>query len=374
MDNQPVGRHYQLRVYDDVVTMNSVTTSQMIHKTTESWELALSLGAGEHGNRMWHFGTRYNAADTYQTLLDRGALTPRIYAATDNGQMDGRLVFMQQKAWDALVKNSSDFVLACQQMQNPLAGKQQEFDLDWVRRWEVRPRILNVYITVDPAGEKKGVNCNSAFCVVGVDAQQNKYLLDGACHQMDLTEKWAMLRKLYFKWRDAPGVQCVEVGYERYSMQADIQHFNVMMQQEGVFFDIKEVAGATKKDDRIRRLIPDFKNWAFFFPEVDKFTRRMKEAEESGNRALVARPIKRKDHDNNVYELSQWVIDNEYKLFPHNKLKDFLDALSRIYDLDLLPPMYMGNVQLAQENDHDNYGGPTTYQGSPMEPDISELH
>lgn len=371
VDNQPVARHFRLRVYDDVVTMNSVTTSDMIHKTTEAWELSLSLGAGVHGNRMWHFGTRYNAADTYQTLLDRDALKPRIYPATDDGTLEGNLVFMGDVEWKNLVKNSSEFVLACQQLQNPLAGKNQEFDLDWVRRYEVRPRILNVYIVIDPAGEKKGgANCNSAMAVVGVDANYNKYLLDGACHQMGVEDRWKMLSMLYFKWRNAPGIQSVTVGYERYSMQADIQYHQLRMKLDKKYFPIEEVGGSLAKDDRIRRLIPDFKNWAFFFPHVDEKTKRMVRYEETGRRHLLASPIKRKDHNNNVYELSQWVIDNEYKLFPHNKLKDFLDALARIYDLDLRPPIDMDNTQTERLGDFDNLGGPSYHEGICMEPDV----
>jgi hypothetical protein len=373
VDNQPVGRHYQLRIYDDVVTMNSVTTADMTQKTDEAWALSLSLGAGVHGNRMWHFGTRYNAADTYQTILDREFLSPRIYPATDDGTLTGKLVFMDKKEWDNLVKGSSEYVLACQQLQNPLAGKNQEFDLDWIRRYETRPEILNLYIVVDPAGEgnkKGGAACNTAMAVIGMDSQHNKYLLDGACHQMTLDDRWKMLSKLFFKWRNSPGIQSVVVGYERYSMQADIPHFKLQMKLEKKYFPITEVAGSTAKNDRIRRLIPDFKNWAFFFPEVKVFTKRMKRYEETGRKHLVARPIKRKDHNKNIYELSQWVIDNEYKLFPHNKLKDFLDAMARIYDLDMTPPMDMSHVQLEVEDEFDGMGGPSYYQGQSMEPEF----
>ena len=45
VDGQPTGRHFKLRVYDDVVTRESVTTVEQIKKTTDAWELSENLGS-----------------------------------------------------------------------------------------------------------------------------------------------------------------------------------------------------------------------------------------------------------------------------------------------------------------------------------------
>lgn len=45
VDGQPTGKHFGLLVYDDVVTRESVTTPEMIAKTTEALELSYNLGA-----------------------------------------------------------------------------------------------------------------------------------------------------------------------------------------------------------------------------------------------------------------------------------------------------------------------------------------
>jgi hypothetical protein len=52
----------------------------------------------------------------------------------------------------------------------------------------------------------------------------------------------------------------------------------------------------------------------------------------------MSKKIMRKDESDVVYDLAKWVRDNEYNLFPTIH-PDFLDALSRIYDIDPTPPV-----------------------------------
>lgn len=97
VDGQPTGAHFLLRVYDDVVTVDSVTSPEMITKTTEAWSLSDNLGARpEDGSlaRAWHIGTRYHFGDTYNAMIEMGAVKPRIYAATHDGTRDGKPVFL----------------------------------------------------------------------------------------------------------------------------------------------------------------------------------------------------------------------------------------------------------------------------------------
>lgn len=67
---QPTGRHFQLRVYDDIVVRDSVQTKEKISKTTDYWELSLNLGTD--GGKERYVGTRYHRMDTYQTMIKRG--------------------------------------------------------------------------------------------------------------------------------------------------------------------------------------------------------------------------------------------------------------------------------------------------------------
>jgi len=370
VDALPVSKHFKLCIHDDTVTEKSVNTPEMILKTTEAWELSDFLTARlgpDMDARKWHIGTRYNFLDTWGVILSRKAAIPRIYPATDDGTPDGKPVFLSQRQWDKKKSDTSPSTIACQMLQNPLAGNQQEFLPEWVRPYWVRPETLNVAILVDPANSKKKGSCNTAMAVIGMDSAHNKYLLDGCMHQLSLPERWRYLKAFRNKWLRQPGIQVVRVGYERYGMQADIDHFQEMMQIEGVSFQIEEVSwvrdGVQAKDDRIRRLIPDHQNWRWFYPvswydkdlkefhfECPKLVSQQIEAKKAGREYLIAKPIKRKDEEGRLYNLVEKYITNEYMFFPATTWKDFGDASSRIYDLNNFnPPQIVHDDDLLPE-------------------------
>jgi len=369
VDALPTSKHFKLMIYDDVVTEKSVTTPEMILKTTEAWELSDFLSARideKTPPRKWYIGTRYNYADTYGVMLSRKSAIPRIYPATDTGTLDGEPVLLSPEEWEKKKRDNSVRTLSCQMLQNPVAGEEQEFKPEWIRRWEIRPETLNVVICVDPASSKKKESCNSAFAVIGIDAAWNKYLLDGACHRMDLGERWRMLKYLRNKWIKQPGIQVVHVAYERYGMQADIEHYREMMRIEKNDFPIQEVSwprdrAQGAKDDRIRRLIPDHQNWKFFYPEVaydpttkefdfkPPSTKLQNDAMARGKGYLVARRIMRKDENGKLYNVVERFIKNEYLFFPATTWKDFLDAMSRIYDIELNPPQVVREQEVLPE-------------------------
>jgi hypothetical protein len=344
VDGQPTGRHFNLIVYDDVVVQEAIGTPDQIKKTTTQWELSLNLGS-THNPRYQYAGTRYAYGDTYGTILQRAAVKPRVHPATYNGQMDGEPVFLSQSRWEEIKKTTSTYTVACQQLLNPIVGSDVSFKQEWWNEWEVRPYTLNVYIMVDPAHSKKKESNRTAFAVVGVDANFNKYLLDGACHRMTLSEKWTTLKRLREKWKRAPGVREVKVGYERYGAQSDIDHFKAMMANDGSNFPIYELnwvggGGSQSKKDRIQRLEPDLKDGSFFFPyptDDKMLTSYQQDFIERKQSFLVSKKIICIDEEKKTYDLTKWMKDNEYNLFPTIH-PDFLDALSRIYDMDPMPP------------------------------------
>lgn len=356
IDSQPTGKHFKLRVLDDVVTQDSVTTPEMMQKTLERWELAQNLASlgmvGADPPRVWHVGTRYHYADAYSVMIERGAVTVRLYPATENGEKEGRPVLLTDEAWAAKLKSESDYTIACQQLLDPVAGELQEFKPEWRRYYELRPSCFNVLIMGDPAGSKKKGSDKTAIPVVAVDPQGNRYLVDGFCHRMNLSERWIALRNLHKKWSRAPGVQVVAVGWEKYGMQADIEYFLEMMQEENYYFDVTELAwpreGPGSKIDRVRRMVPDFANSKFWLPTKEtKLTAKQTDAVRRGQKYLVAKQIKQIDENRRVYNLLD-VLEYELARFPAVHV-DLLDAISRLYDMDVRVPVLYGEEELEPE-------------------------
>lgn len=371
VDGQPTSKHFKIRLYDDVVTAENVGTPEMIHKTTERLELSFNLGTREsEGGREIYAGTRYAFGDTYQTLKERGVITPREHPATDDGTFDGKPVFLTQQEWDNKKQGTSRFTIACQQLLNPIAGSEQTFDPGHLRMYEVRPTVMNVYILVDPANSKKKGSNKTAMVVIGVDTHMNKYILDGICHQMKLSERWIALKALRAKWLRQPGVQLVKVGYEKYGMQTDIEHFQEMMKIESTHFEIIELSwtkdGLQSKVDRVQRLQPDFENWRLFIPynyetaviladltggerpdakAKGQPTKLQAEAARLNHGYRVAKPIRRVNQEGQAYDVVHFFIYNEYLLFPSIH-PDFLDAMSRIYDIGVAVPQIINAESL----------------------------
>ena len=355
VDGQPTGAHFLLRVYDDVVTRESVGTPEQVAKTTSAWELSDNLGArGEDGkSRRWHIGTRYSYADTYQAIIEKKVLKQRIYPATEDGTVDGKPVFLPVEVWEEKKRTQGLAVLAAQMLQNPAAGAQALFKKEWLRFADVRPGTLNVYILCDPASSRKKGSDRTAMAVIGIDSARNKYLLDGFHHRMSLSERWIALSGLRRVWMNMPGVQSVKVGYERYGSTADLEYFEEKMIRAKDEWEIHELSwpkdGTASKYDRIQRLEPDFRAGTFYLAAVTQgITKNQQRVIDAGQKWRIFTPTKRTDENRQVYALNKTLLD-EFLVYPFAIHDDFLDACSRIYDIEAVPPILIDERMLEPE-------------------------
>lgn len=367
VDGMPTSKHYQKRIYDDVVTRESVTTPEQVKKTTEAWELSDNLGVAGGAVRM--IGTRYSLFDTYSEVLKRGAATARIYPATHNGKMDGKPVMFSQTEWERRLKTQSRQMIASQLLQNPLADEDATFDALWLKAWEIRPRTINIYILGDPNRKIGADNDNCAYMVIAVSSTGGKYLIDGYRHQMTQSQRWTALRDLYTRWSKERGIQGIYVGYEKYGAEQDLDYFEERQKAEKCIFPIEKLswtregtAGQQGKRYRVERLEPDFRNGRFYLPlavlhngepstwsvdrdpesktfksiiwkKLDGFTKQQLSALNGGSEDLICKAIKRYDENGKVYDVTDKFIE-EYLYFPFGEYKDAVDAVSRIYDME----------------------------------------
>jgi predicted phage terminase large subunit-like protein len=306
VDGQPTSKHYRKLVYDDLVTRESVTTPEMIAKTTDA--VALSFNLGAHGGVRRFIGTRYHYNDTYRTLIERGTVTPRIYAATRDGTVEGEPVFLTREALAAKRRDMGPYVFGCQMLQDPKADETQGFKREWLRHaMASNAANMNVYIVIDPASAKKKDSDYTAGWVVGLAPDKNIYVLDIVRDRLSLTQRADLVMNWHRRW------QPIAVGYERYGMMADIEHIRDRQERENYRFNIVELGGQIPKVDRIRRLIPWFEDGRIFMPQS----------------------LTKTNYEGAPVDLIRDFIEQEYEPFPVAAHDDMLDALSRILDDDM---------------------------------------
>ena len=306
VDGQPTGKHFPRLVYDDVVTQESVTTPEMIAKTTNALGLSYNLGAD--GGRKRFIGTRYHFNDSYRAVMDRGTARPRIHAATSDGTASGDPVLLATEVLAAKRRDMGPYIFACQMLQNPKADETQGFREEWLRYYNGdASRGTNRIILVDPASKKKRANDYTAVWVLGLAADKNYYVLDLVRDRLNLTQRGKLVMELHRKWKP------LQVRYEEYGLQADIEHIEFVQGLENYRFDITPVGGSVDKSDRIKRLIPICEQHRLYLP----------------------RSLHRTNYEGRVEDLVHVFLHEEYKAFPVALHDDMLDSLARIAEPDI---------------------------------------
>lgn len=311
VDGMPTGKHFSIRVYDDVITEHTVTTPEMMRKAEDSFRLSNNLSDGKY---QWErtVGTIYANGDFYSKAredYEKGVVDWHIrempwYDVTTFAKSGVKVpVLLTKEQIDEKYIKQGPRIFACQMELNPFAEGQAEFQRSWLQYYGVLPKKMKIWILVDPANEKKKDSDMTAIVVVGKDEFKNRYVLDIVRDRLNLYERWTELVRMKRKWKKAV------VYYERYGKDADISYYKEKMKDSGVNFRINEMGGRASKKDRIRRLIPIAKaGWLY----------------------LPMEPIYYNGED-----MVEYLIEHEYSPFPFSRYFDVLDALARIEDPDV---------------------------------------
>lgn len=312
VDAMPTSKHFTHLLYDDVVVPGSVTTPEMMTKTSDALSLSYSLGA-EGGVRRF-IGTRYHFADAYKTVIDRSTAIPRIHAATHDGTPDGYPVLLTRQSLADKRRNAGPYIFSAQYLLNPKADETQGFLRVWVddKHNGVSWAGMNTYLLFDPASAKKKSSDYTAGWAVGLSNDQRIYVLDMLRDRLNLPQRTSKL----FEWHRKYGP--IETRYEKYGKDGDIEHIVGEQKKQNYRFEIKEVGGRTAKNDRIKRLIPYFEQGRIVLPRTLHYTA----------------------YDGKTHDLVHDFIEQEYLGFPVGVHDDLLDALARLLEptLPLLWP------------------------------------
>jgi len=303
VDSQPTSKHFDVLIYDDVVTQESVRSPLMQEKVLESFQMSLNLGSQTSRKRM--IGTRYHFNDLYKNIIDNNICQVRKHAVTKNGEADGEPVLFDK---DKVLQKRRDmgiYIFSTQMLLNPVKDSMKGFRRDWLLFHNLKDESgLNIYIIVDPANDKKKKSDFTSMIVVGLSVDQNYYVIDIVRDRLSLTERGDMLFKLHYKYKP------IAVGYERYGMQTDTSYLRDRMEREKYHFNLIELFDGLSKTDRIEKLVPIFEN----------------------GRILLPNQLMKQQSSGKIEDVIQTFLIDEYDAYPVASHDDCLDALSRVQD------------------------------------------
>lgn len=324
VDGQPTSKRFSIMVYDDIISRKEIT-EMMIAKSKEELENSFSLTASDPPVYRL-VGTPQELGDLICQYMESGLFRVRARPAVDQ---HGTPLLLSEEKLASFKNRTAPKIFALQYLVDPSKARDAHnigFEAEWFLTYRTPRNVrgLNRYILVDPAGKSKESNSLFAGWVIGLGPDRKVSILDGACDEFSLVQRADWLFDMVRKYEP------LKVVYEKYAMQADIEHFHDRMDRENYQFVIVPVGGVSRsKDARIERMMPRFREGGVLFPET-----------------LPYRNLKGEQID-----LTKRFRETEYSKFPFNpKCRDQLDALSRIED-----------------NDEVNYVWPRSYGSSDAE-------
>lgn len=272
--SQVVGRHYDLAIFDDLVTGESVSTPDMIAKTREFHELSQSLL--DPGAREICVGTRYayddeyghiikNLSDDYEITIQAAIdertglpIFPTRFHLGDEDIINDKEPMLSKYSLPKLRRVMGSYNFNAQYMLNPVNPEQQLFMVDKVKIVKELPSgPLTWFQVVDFSTTAVTKDSYTALVTGAVDHEANVYIVDIFWGNHD-PHSTAME---IVKWQKGPSNRRpIKLGSERGPIDRTIRPFlEQMFKEHKVYVPIAYLPGVMSnrpKEERIRGLQP----------------------------------------------------------------------------------------------------------------------
>lgn len=266
-----VSRHYDVIIQDDTVAPsldemgedNLLPTKGDIDQAIGFHKLALPLLVNPGESQMLVVGTRWFEWDLIQFIKDKEP-SYHVYerACKETGSKpdpQGTLTFPErfsEKVLQQIEAKMGPYLYSCLYLNQPLRSKDMVFRPEWVVYYDTPPARMDVFVTVDSAGdpeESKGEPDANVVMVVGrCRKTRTLYVLDYSHERQNVGELIETVFRMVEKWKpEVVGVECI-------AYQKTLKYWmRKRMVELGVFFLIEEVNGGGKsKNLRISGLQP----------------------------------------------------------------------------------------------------------------------
>lgn len=273
IETSKVGKHYDLIIFDDVVSDKNVTTREQMDKVEDCYKKALSLlrPGGEVlvvGTR-WHFGDLYGRllarpnASGFQTHIRKAEVDGTYPFATQGSTPLTKEFLAQQRA------SQGSYLVSCIYQNEPVDDETAIFKSSDFRFYTQRPEGLYITCAVDPAISENSGADQSAITVVGTDSEGDWYLLDVVAGRLLPDALIEQIISLNAHWKfNAFGIETN--AFQRMLRRDLDRRIDLERQRDPRFhlFHIEEFTGtsANTKEMRIRALQPYHERGAIKFP------------------------------------------------------------------------------------------------------------
>lgn len=223
VEGMPTGRHYERMIFDDIETADIAESPEMLDKVFSKFEMSYgNLGTGSDeditriiGTYYSHFGPITRIQEMVYPGTQDKIFNLRVVPGSDNGQVDGKPVLMDEKQW-LKIKASRHF--NSQQLCDPTPQGDRRLDSSLLIEEDDFPS-LHKFMLIDPAGDDDtnvGSGDHWGVLVCGVDGSTDDlgandiYILDAFIGPCGETEIVRVLTEMYLR---NGLIMCV--GYER---------------------------------------------------------------------------------------------------------------------------------------------------------------
>jgi len=301
VDKTITGFHYDLIIADDIVTPNNIGTIDQINKVINYYKDFNNLLDKTRPGKVIVIGTRWNFNDLYQHIIDNEYENFNIFIRQAYNP-DGTLFFakrLPQEELDRLRVSLGGYLFSCNYLNNPVDKEYAVFKQEWIKYYPFDapcPHLLdmNIYTTIDPAISERVEGDFSGIITVGVDSDNNKFVLEVKRLKVNPFELINEIFEVYKNFKP------IAVGIETAVFQKTLKYW--MMQEMGkrnIYLPIIELKPDSKsKRYRISALQPIFEFGSIYI------NKSMRELEDE----LLTFPVMRHDDliDPLAYQVNMW--------------------------------------------------------------------
>ena len=201
-----VGMHYDLIIFDDIVSDKNVTTKEQMDKITNCYKKALSLL--RPGGKVLMVGTRWHFGDLYGRIIKETELNGLFTTFIVDGEEDklyGKYCFnniginsLSRTFLEQQRSQQGTYVYSCLYRNNPVDPETAVFKhKDFGFYDDIKPDDLYITATCDPAGKGEDY---TAITVVGTDNNMELHILEIVNKHLQLSDTVNEIIRLHKKY------------------------------------------------------------------------------------------------------------------------------------------------------------------------------